>query len=443
MKKAKWFGWGFKVVALLAAAGMLTAMLPVAALAADIVTFDEDTEVSLSGSGIDLLILSGSQADEVEVDETTVYVDVDAGDTFTLRSPNRNELVNDGGLDECAKSGSYYQVTVTGPDIVTFTPGASLCSSGGGGGGVPATPTVSTTPDVELTYPEGGETFVAGSEVSIDWTTSGSSLDTVKLEYSTDEGLSYNVIVDNVDYDESPYLWTLPDIDVEKVKLKITVQDGGKAYLDIDYSGYFEITTEEETTDEADEETSEEQPSNMDEFPDGVNVAPTTGETGPSPVDGTTEDISQVEAGQFVRSPSFSTVYYVTADLTRRPFWDGTTFFTWADSWDEVVWVTDATMQTLPSGDPMLPKPGVVTVKIQSVPDVFWIEMNNDGDYELRWISSEEIAIDMMGEAWADYVIDVEPTLMNWYLEGEDVVYAFEVDMSIMKTRAEIAALLQ
>ncbi len=444
MKKAKWFGWGFKAVSLLATAGMFAAMLPATALAADTVTFNEDTEVNLSGSGIELLIVSGSEADEVIIDETTVYVDVDAGDEFVLRAPNRNELVNDGGFDECTKDAGYWQITVSGPDTVTFTPATDRCSSGGGGGGVPVTPTVSTTPEVEITYPEGGETYVAGSDVSISWTTSGSALDTVKLEYSIDEGISYAQIVDNVDYDESPYVWTLPDIDEEKVKIKITVQDGGKSYLDTDYSGYFEITSdEEEEADEGDDETSENQPSNMGDFPDGANVAPTTGETGPSPFDGTTEDISQVEAGQFIRSPSFNTVYYVTADLTRRPFWDGVAFFTWSDSWDEVIWVTDATMQTLPSGDPMLPKPEVVTVKVQSVPDVFWVEMNEEGDYELRWITSEDVAIAMMGETWADYVIDVEPTLMNWYVEGENVDYAFEVDMSIMKTRAEIAALLQ
>jgi len=442
MKKAKWFGWGFKVVALLATAGMLAAMLPATVLAADLVTFNEDTEVNLSGSGIDLLIVSGSEADEVIIDDTTVYVDVDAGDELTLRSPNGNELVNDGGYDECDRDSGNWEITVTGPDTVTFTPAADICTTGGGsGGGGGATTATSTTPEVNLTEPIGNEVFYAGGTASIAWTISGSGISTVKLEYSTDEGISYALIEDNVNKNDSPYTWTLPDVDAEKVKVKITGQDSGKSYLDTDYSSYFEIVGD---TDEGDEETTdEEMPESTGEFPEGANIAPTTGETGPSPVDGTEEDISQVEAGQFIRSPSFTTVYYVTGDMTRRPFWDGTAFFTWADSWDDVTWVTDATMQTLPSGDPMLPKPGVVTVKVQSVPNVYWVETNLDGEFELRWITTEEVAIGMMGEAWADYVIDVEPTLFGWYETGDDLETAIEVDMSIMKTRAEIATLLQ
>jgi hypothetical protein len=63
----------------------------------------------------------------------------------------------------------------------------------------------------------------------------------------------------------------------------------------------------------------------------------------------------------------------------------------------------------------VLPKPGVVLVKIQSDPRVYALENNLEDVYSpvLREIASESIARAMYGEAWADYVIDIEPTFFT------------------------------
>ncbi|MFH1611622.1 MAG: Ig-like domain-containing protein [Patescibacteria group bacterium] len=180
---------------------------------------------------------------------------------------------------------------------------------------------------------------------------------------------------------------------------------------------------EEETTDEtvADDEVAEE--------------TPTTGEQTYSPVTGELEDISVVEAGDFIKSPYFATVYYVTTELTRRPFMNSQTFFTYADSFAEVKTVTDATLTTLPLGSPMLPNPGVVLVKIQSDPKVYAIDTNNN----LRWISSEEVAESGYGINWADYIIDIEPTFFTKFGIGADIDSVSGVTQTAgMKTRAEL-----
>ncbi|KKW28533.1 MAG: hypothetical protein UY72_C0069G0007 [Candidatus Uhrbacteria bacterium GW2011_GWD2_52_7] len=59
---------------------------------------------------------------------------------------------------------------------------------------------------------------------------------------------------------------------------------------------------------------------------------------------------------------------------------------------------------------------------------------------ELRWITSEDVAIDMFGSSWADYVIDVNVTLFPRYESGSDIDDAFTVDMNDMKTRVEVNA---
>lgn len=160
--------------------------------------------------------------------------------------------------------------------------------------------------------------------------------------------------------------------------------------------------------------------------------------TGISPVTGEVEEISTVQAGMYMRSEYFSTVYYLEnnedGNLVRRPFMDTQTFLTWQDGWEAVVTVTDATLPTVPLGGPMLPKAGVVLLKIQSDNKVYALEGSNT----LRLLPSESLAILLYGGNWADYVIDVPVTLWPRFVVGAELAEGDEVDTSVMKTRAEV-----
>ncbi|MCX6714772.1 MAG: S8 family serine peptidase [Candidatus Uhrbacteria bacterium] len=175
---------------------------------------------------------------------------------------------------------------------------------------------------------------------------------------------------------------------------------------------------------------------------EGHRDAPSTAEVGSSPFSQVVEPISNVQTGWLVRAKGSNSVYYVGADGKRHVFWNTQSYFSWSDSWNDVVWITDATLPTLAFGAPILPKQGVVLVKIASDPNVYKVESDLvTGAPYLRKITSEAIAIQMYGAHWADYVIDLEPTLFTHYAHGKDVVTAEVVDTSIMKTRAQIAAL--
>ena len=64
---------------------------------------------------------------------------------------------------------------------------------------------------LSLTSPNGGETWVVGSNHNITWTRTG-SIANVKLEYSTDGGTTYpNTIVESTDASLGSYSWTIPD----------------------------------------------------------------------------------------------------------------------------------------------------------------------------------------------------------------------------------------
>lgn len=422
-----------KLKRLLAGLSGTLLLLPSVALAGN-VAYTADTTVILDGSGITLTILSGSNADEVIVDSTTLTVTVSGSDTFTVKSPANKKLINDGGYDECDEVGGDSQVTINTPSTVIFTPSGS-CSSGGGGGGGSST-VVSTTPLVDLTAPVSGTTLTAGTASDISWTVSGAGISTVKLEYSIDGGTTYSLIADNVDDGSSPYSWTVPAVSTTTAVVKISGQDTGKAVLDTDTSDVFTIAASTTTDD------TPETPDGVTIDAEGRHVASGSGVFGASPYDGSLQEISSVETGWYVRSYNYPTVYYVSADGIRRPFWDANAYFTWTDSWDDVIWVTDATLPTMTLGSPMLPQPGVVLVKITSDPRVYAVEQDGEtGEYDLRWITSETIASSMYGSAWADYVIDLDPTIFPRYSVGGDITSVEAVDMSIMKTRTALAAL--
>lgn len=168
-------------------------------------------------------------------------------------------------------------------------------------------------------------------------------------------------------------------------------------------------------------------------------VVPTLPSQGLSPVTGLLEDVTPVSAGEYIRSASFPTVYAVTPDLHRRPFFDVTTFFTYADSFAQVKTVTDATLATLSLGSPMLPKPGVVLVKIQSDPQTYVLgDAGADGKPVLRLIPDEATAIRAFGPAWSDFVIDVPPTLWRWFAPGVPVNAAETMLTDLMKKRTSL-----
>ncbi len=313
---------------------------------------------------------------------------------------------------------------------ISFTARNSSGGGGGGGGGG----TTSTTPIVDLTAPGTSTVWAGGTANAITWTKSGSGIDTFKLQYSLDGGGSWNLIADNISNATTSWSWTAPNVATSIAQVMITAQDSGKAILDTDSSGNFTITT---TTTPPPNEI----PPGVTIDGEGRRIAPGSGTFGSSPWNGQSEEISSVSAGWYVRSYNYNTVYRVEADGTRRPFWDATTFMTWADSWNDVIWVTDATLATMPLGDVMLPQPRAIMVKITSDPNVYWVEESVFGEpYLLLHVTSETLASELFGSNWADKIIDVEPTMFGHYEAGVDITTAELLDTSGLLTRDIIAA---
>lgn len=79
---------------------------------------------------------------------------------------------------------------------------------------------VFTISSLSLTSPLGGEKWKAGGTESITW--SSSNITNVKLEYSDDNGLSWNSIVNRLSASLGTYDWTIPSIASNQTKIRIT-----------------------------------------------------------------------------------------------------------------------------------------------------------------------------------------------------------------------------
>jgi len=187
-----------------------------------------------------------------------------------------------------------------------------------------------------------------------------------------------------------------------------------------------------------------------------IDIGDTDSDSGDTDLDTDTTDTGQellaytctpITTGEqdpkYIKAASLTTVYYVDPNCFRHAFPLTQVFFTWEDSFDGVVTVSDSDVAALVLGGNMPFKPGVVLLKIQSDPKVYAVTVNPDFAYSpiLRWIETEQLATDIYGQTWSQYVVDVPDVFFTDYVIGESVNEISDlpgVDLNLMKTRVQL-----
>ncbi len=91
----------------------------------------------------------------------------------------------------------------------------------------------SVSAHVTLVYPTGGETFVPGSEVKIEWRLVISHGDQDwDLYFSSDGGLHWEAIQLDMPVAVLSYQWTVPDIETTQGRIKVVQDNAGLDYTD-------------------------------------------------------------------------------------------------------------------------------------------------------------------------------------------------------------------
>lgn len=309
----------------------------------------------------------------------------------------------------------------------SFAAASTSSSSGGGGGGGSTTSDDSDDSSDDSSDDDSSDT--SDDSVAVEEGESNTSSYTVGTATSISVGSASHTIT------VSAATETEVTLTIESEPIEITVASGEYKDVDTDGDGIDDVRVQYDGLDDNGD------PQLTITALEVVQECEMPSGTGISPVTGDTEDITAVEAGDFIKSDSYSTVYYVTADCGRRVFMDEQTYFTWQDDYDSLVNVTDATLSALSLDGIMLPKAGVVLVKIQSDPKVYALAAGSTYVPKLQWVTSEEVAKDLFGSDWADYVIDIEPTFFSKFGEGDDIEEAadYDGDTGKMKKRDDLS----
>jgi hypothetical protein len=304
-------------------------------------------------------------------------------------------------------SGTYTISTTNSSDAVHDTDAAitgDFISAGSSSSSEPSSSS-SLTYTMMITAPVAETSFDAGDAIDIAWMSGGTgSTPYVNISYSIDGGTTWSTIATNETNDGS-YVWTSPNFTAASVILKVEGTDLSTV-LSTTSSGTFSIgIVSSEENDEAVEFDGE--------------------------IDG-----NGLVVGDYIKGESWSTVYFIDENSVRRPFLDSQTFFTYADDFSSVVTVADAVLAEYTVGTPMLPKEGIVLVKVQSLNSVYALV----GDNTLRWVTTEAVATALYGTNWADYVIDVPATAWGHFEIGENIVASTDitVDLHSMQTRSAL-----
>ncbi len=253
-----------------------------------------------------------------------------------------------------------------------------------------------------VTSPNGGNVLTPGVRTLVTWESTGST-GFVDIDYSTDNGATYTTIAQGVT-DLGSYAWRVPNV----------------------YAGHSFVRVTQ--TDLIDTFASDR--SDCDFVINGAKP------TAASPVTGLQEEITLVKPGDIITAPSFSTVYAVDGDGTRRPFALPGVIDTYTFEHNPRVVVTDATLQTIPLGMPMLPKPGTALIKFPVARTVYAVEGN--ASYAiLRPLHSEDIAAGIYGENWKEYVWTLPEDYKKYYHGGSEIVTVIVTDMTELRKTAE------
>lgn len=94
--------------------------------------------------------------------------------------------------------------------------------------------------ELVLLNPNGGECYAVGSIASITW--ESTPVDSIEIEYTTDNGTTWYEISDSTSASSGSYEWLVPDSASTQCKIKITDKSNASVYDESD--GNFEITGE-------------------------------------------------------------------------------------------------------------------------------------------------------------------------------------------------------
>jgi len=388
--------------------------------AANNVSLTADIIISLTSPvPMDLTLASGDSYNTMTVTADTISITVSAEGIIHLGSADGHDLVNDRSQTNCSGTASaiIFSVAAGGSDdTITITPkeskvcGSSSSSSGGGGGGGSSTTSTITAPSgtqsasKTVDGSEGGSISTtdnrAGFELPAGLATSNVSMNIIPSSssgygspqsgYSAVAGQVYNFSLSVggsalTQFSQSVTLnFSYKDDDIaglDESSLKIYYWNGLTWVL---VGGTIDATSNKITA--------------------TVNHFTTFAIFGQKTSDEVGGDLIKLvcPAGADINNACKS-VYYLGGDNKRYVFPNEITYNSWYADFSSVKTVASDVMASYSIGGNVTMRPGTHMIKITTDPKVYAVESGG----KLRWVDSEETAINLYGVNWTKKIVDV------------------------------------
>lgn len=297
----------------------------------------------------------------------------------------------------------------------------TVASSGGSGGN-------SQPASVQVSLPNGGETFAGGTTTNIVWSSGGSQIESVRVSYSTNGGTSWTQVSNSADM--GFYTWTVPTVATTAAKVKVElILTGGVVGAEDESDSAFTITAPAGAPTDSGQNTGEDKGNPLGAG--GYVPAQASADSPSINVDKGLDDMDPPAnplcvSGSLIKLPSDnnpdtaidSTVYYCGNNGKRYVFPNMNTFYTWFSDFSSVVIVDAATLAQIPLGGNVTYKPGSRMIKLTTDPKVYAVD--NGG--VLRHVTSEAVAVQLYGDNWASFVDDVSDAFLADYTYGDPIL---------------------
>jgi hypothetical protein len=294
---------------------------------------------------------------------------------------------------------------------------ASSGSSNNSNGGAPVTV---IPPSLALSNPMGGETYAAGAQIGVDWTSANGAFVEYRVSYSPDNGNTWTVLGTVAN---TSYTWTVPTASTTQGLIKVDGLDSNSNILATATSAAMTVngTTVAPPAVAPPTVAPPATPPATDPTVTGTYDSSTA--KGNNPDFNTDMDIpaattaTNCVSGTLIKSPDDPAVYYCGADGKRYVFVNDKAYFSWYPDFSTVKTISDATLGNIMVGGNITYRPGTRMVKIVSDPKVYVVARGG----VLRWVETEAAAIRLFGANWNKMIDDISDSFFVNYKVGTPI----------------------
>jgi len=129
---------------------------------------------------------------------------------------------------------------------------------------------------------------------------------------------------------------------------------------------------------------------------------------------------SAFSAGDLIKGPTLTTVYYYGADGNRYAFTNEKNFYSWFTDFSTLQNISDAELAAIPLGGNIVNRPGSFWVKITSDAKTYAVTPQG----QIRWIENQTVAEGLAGADWNQFIIDVADVYFTDYNVGVSLTSA-------------------